>query len=115
LHSNSLGSYAVDIAFFNSRAKFEFLKDPDIISWIEKGMVGAMTFCNARFASSELHPFTVTHDNSRNRVFEMDINNFYGSMCTIDMPYSDYEWLDLEELHKCQQNEFRGDDGWGFI
>lgn len=117
LHSNSLPSYALDIALFNSNAEYEFLKDPEMLQWLEKGIIGALSFSNVRYAKSSCEDFGNFNglDQDRSNIFEMDLNNIYGSICTMDMPIGSYSWISNEELQQIDFNNLTNDIGVGRI
>ncbi|OXA42353.1 hypothetical protein Fcan01_22953 [Folsomia candida] len=96
----SLSSYSFDSAMASSRATFQYLKCPEMVEFIKRGLKGPLEISNLKFAKSHSERFgcdDVTNEN-RQEILSIDLNMIYAHTASLKLPVSDYRFLDQSEI-----------------
>jgi hypothetical protein len=98
LHCVSLSQYSYNVAMFMIQGRYEQIRDPRIIEFLE--MRGGMNFSVLKFAKSiseRLGDFNVA-DEDRTEILGCDLNSEYASIMMEYLGCEGYEWMTENEL-----------------
>jgi hypothetical protein len=94
LHCPSLPSYSYCVAMEHSRATFEFVKDEEMIQFIELGIRGPIETSNIKLTKSH----NKEQSDADTQIMLIDYSSFYPSAYANALPTGNYAWLSEEEL-----------------
>ena len=105
-HHFSSPGLACDAMLKMTGIKLEKIIDIDMYLFLEKGMRGGISCISKRYSKS----------NENINIMYWDMNNLYGTVMSFDyLPYSDFEWLSVEEIKRFDLYYVKGNSNIGII
>lgn len=116
LHCVSLSQYSYNVAMYMAEGRYENIRDPTIIEFLNRGKRGGMNFSVKKFAQSfteRLGDIDVS-DDKRTEILAVDLNSEYGDIMRQYVGCGNYNWMSEEELNN---HDFYQEptDGTGYI
>ncbi|KAJ8915413.1 hypothetical protein NQ315_008302 [Exocentrus adspersus] len=93
-HYYTLPGYTWDCALKYTKVELDYLKDVDMLLFMDRGIRGGVSQCSNRYAEAN-NKFMPTYDCTQpsNYLMYFDVNNLYGwAMCQY-LPYGGFEWM----------------------
>ncbi|KAJ8909678.1 hypothetical protein NQ315_011382 [Exocentrus adspersus] len=93
-HYYTLPGYTWDCALKYTKVELDYLKDVDMLLFMDRGIRGGVSQCSNRYAEAN-NKFMPTYDCTQPSKYLMyfDVNNLYGwAMCQY-LPYGGFEWM----------------------
>ncbi|KAJ8914260.1 hypothetical protein NQ315_003625 [Exocentrus adspersus] len=93
-HYYTLPGYTWDCALKYTKVELDYLKDVDVLLFMDRGIRGGVSQCSNRYGEAN-NKFMPTYDCTQpaNYLMYFDVNNLYGwAMCQY-LPYSGFEWM----------------------
>ena len=99
LHYYTSPGLSWDSFFKMSKAKPELLTDYDMYLMIEKGIRGGMSMITKRYSKANNIYMKDFNENEESKFIKYyDANNLYGTAMCEKMPYSNFKWMNSEEI-----------------
>lgn len=118
-HFFSISGLAYDICLYTCRkeGRFEYIRDPTIIQFLEESLVGGINFvtchisrsCTERLGDCDLKP------HQRHEIFSVDTNSSYGFALMQELPIGNYRFLTEDQVNAFNINSFDEKDGEGLL
>lgn len=109
-------SLSFDAMLLKTGIRLELISDLTIIQMIKDGIRGGVCMCSHRYAKAN-HKYMPMYDNSQPDSFivYLDCNNLYGySMCQ-SLPYSEFRFLNENEVNELNVESVCDNADFGFI
>ncbi|KAJ8911385.1 hypothetical protein NQ315_013520 [Exocentrus adspersus] len=93
-HYYTLPGYTWDCALKYTKVELDYLKDVDMLLFMDRGIRGGVSQCSNRYAEAN-NKLMPTYDCTQPSKYLMyfDVNNLYGwAMCQY-LPYGGFEWM----------------------
>lgn len=117
LHKWSGASYSFSCGMYKSRAKIQYIKDPEMVTMIRSGIRGGPVFLNKRLSvANNERVGNYSESKERTHLLYLDIRSLYPSIfISSPVPISGYEWLSQEELSNLDVLGLPEDNSIGYI
>lgn len=117
MHSISLPSFSLDCFMALSKANYQFVKDPEIVNFIESGIRSGIETSNIKLsvANTERLNFDTVTNETRTELLFIVLSSIYASCCTNALPVSDYEFLKPDEIENLDILNVSEDSEFGYI
>ncbi|XP_055930792.1 uncharacterized protein LOC129961025 [Argiope bruennichi] len=98
-------------------AHLELLTDVDMYLMLERGIRGGICFIGKRYSkcNNPYVPETYNHNEPHKYIISVDVNNLYGFSMTANLPFSNFKWLNHEEIDKLDIMSITPDAETGYI
>ena len=93
------------------KVKLEFISDPDMYIFFEKGMRGGVSYISSRFSKVNSKYLNSCDPKQESKhIIYLDANNLYGYAMSKFFPTSGFKWIDPKEfdLNKYTTNSSKG-------
>jgi hypothetical protein len=108
LHCPSLPSYSYCVAMERSKASYQYVKDEEMIEFIEAGIRGPIETSNIKITKDR----DSTMEQPDTQIMLVDYTSFYPTAYSNALPTGDYEWLSDEEISKLSLDNVPEDVGY---
>lgn len=94
--------YSWDCFLFKSQIELEYLKDIDQVSFFRKMLRGGPSYIAKRYSKANNEYMGDLYDPNKPYIFidYLDMNNLYGAAMLEPLPYSDFKWVNKEEIEE---------------
>jgi len=117
LYCETISSFAFHAAFAFTGAKFEHLKDPEMIGWISKSIKAGLSFSNYQYAHANSDRIGIYNgvDGERNHIVDIDLNGAYAAGAAMNLAEGEYNWLSEEELQNVDILSLPDEGDYGYL
>ncbi|XP_066590764.1 uncharacterized protein [Prorops nasuta] len=114
VHYFSLPSYTWEVMLFYTDIKLELVTDIDMLTFIERGIIGGLIQCSNRYAKAN-NKFLSNYNSSESPRYlkYFDVNNLYGWAMSQALPFGQFEWV--ENCENFNVNDYADDSDTGYI
>ena len=101
-HYITAPSLALDAMLKMTEVKLDFLTDPDMFLFFEKGVQGGVSTITKRYAKANNRYMGDEYDPNKPSIYipYLDANNLYGWAMSQPLPHSNFEWQSEKELEE---------------
>lgn len=116
-HYFSSPQLSFDALLKTTRVKLELFSDPDMYSFIEKGIRGGVAGIIQRFSkANNRHMRDYDREDESSYLWYIDMNSLYASVMQEQrLPLNGFQWLTRKEIHNIDISSMHDDDDVGFI
>jgi hypothetical protein len=116
-HSCSLRSYAFDACFSSISEPYEYIKDIEMIRYLQKAVRSGPCMSVIRRIDANCERLGCFNNKPQERaeILVLDENNMYANALTGYLGISSYTWMTENELQELIIENINEDDDWGYI
>lgn len=102
----SLPAFSFDSMLKITHCRLDLPTDIDMVQFIESGIRGGVSFINTRYLSCE---------KPDEKIHYIDANNLYGHAQMSFLPYSNFDWLEREDIEAIDWKKVDTESNFGYL